>query len=69
MTEPKVKIELEEWEAELFVKFRKYLLQFQKLQGQNIFEKDFTGRVVLDILDGSVKNLQKIINFHFQIKI
>ena len=65
----KVKIELDEYEANEFVLFRKYYFQFNKMLEKGIFEKDFTGRVILDVMAGDVKNLQKIMSYHFQIKV
>lgn len=69
MNEEKIPIYLEPLEAENFILFQKYYLQFQKMLDKGVFEKEFTGRVVLDVLNGDLKNLQKITNFHFEIRI
>lgn len=64
-----IKLELTELEANSFVLFQKYYPQFMKLAEKDIFNKEFTGRIVLDILQGDVKNLQKVMSYHFQIRI
>jgi hypothetical protein len=68
-TEDKIKIELDECEAEQFVQFRKYYQQFNRLREQGIFDDSFTGRVVLDCHRGIIKNLQRITNIHFSIRL
>ena len=65
----KIKIYMDEYEANQFVEFRKFYQQFNRLQSQGIFDKDFTGRVVLDCHQGIIKNLQRITSIHFQIGI
>jgi len=64
-----IKIELTELDANSFVQFQRHYAQFMRLQQQGVFEKEFTGKVVCDVLNGSIKNLQKITSFHFKLEI
>lgn len=47
-------IELSPIDAEHFVKFKNYYPQFVKLLEENVFDKGFTGQVVLDIYQGNI---------------
>jgi hypothetical protein len=62
-------ITLSDSEAEAFIKFQRFYPQFIRMVNQNVFERDFTGRVILDLHNGEIKNLQKITNIHFTIQI
>lgn len=69
MTDKKITIELSEEDAKLFALFEKYYLQFKKIIDQDVFDKDFTAKVVLDVHYGVIRNLQKILNYRFDIRI
>lgn len=56
-------------QLEQIAQVQKYYLQFMRIVNQDIFDKKFTGKVILDIHQGNVKNLQKITNFRFEINV
>ena len=47
-------IELSPIDAEYFVKFQQYYQQFSKIIEDDVFDKGFTGQVVLDIFQGNI---------------
>jgi hypothetical protein len=67
--EDKITIELTELEANSFILFQKYYPEFIRLQQQGIFNKEFTGQVILDILQGEIKNLKKVLSIHYEFRI
>ena len=69
MEQEKIIITLSELEANSFVEFQRHYVTFMRLQQQGVFDKNFTGKVVIDILNGSIKNIQKITSFHFKLEI
>lgn len=58
--EKKINVELTDLQAEQFVLFQKYYLQFIKLIEKKAFDKEFTGQIVLDILQGQIRNQKKV---------
>ena len=67
--EENTKIGFTDEQLEQIALFQKHWYKYNQLLQQGIFEKEFTGRVVIDVLQGSVKNLQKITSYHFKITI
>jgi hypothetical protein len=58
-------IELNELDQQSFVLWQKYYAQFYKLLEKKVFEKEFTGQIVLDVLNGNIENLKKGESWHF----
>ena len=58
-------IELNELDQQSFVLWQKYYAQFYKLIEKKLFEPDFTGQIVLDVLNGEIKNLKKGESWHY----
>lgn len=67
--ENRTTIELDDYEANLFLEFRKHYNQINKILQKEVFDKDFTGRVILNIKDGQIGNMEKYIAYHYKIEI
>ena len=67
MPEEKITIQVSEMDANSYIQFQKHYAHFMWLQRHGIFDKDFTGQVVIDVLGGNIKNLKKITNYHLKI--
>jgi hypothetical protein len=63
--EDKIKIDLSELDAQSFCLFQKYYCQFYKFIEKKVFEPEFTGQVILDILNGEIKNLKRDETWHY----
>lgn len=60
-----VAVDMDNSEAEQFVLFRKHYLQFKKFIDHGVFEQNYTGRVVIDIKDGRIKEFDKNFKCHY----
>ena len=58
-------VELSELDQQSFILFQKYYHQFYKFLDKRVFESDFTGQVILDILNGEIKNLKRDETWHY----
>lgn len=65
----KLQIEFTEQQLEQIAVMNKYYPQFMKIINSGCFEKEFTGRIIVDILRGEIKNLKRITNIHFEVRL
>ena len=56
---PYASVELSEDEAIEFALFRRYYLQFRKFLEHGVFDPKYTGKVILDIKDGRIREFEK----------
>jgi hypothetical protein len=61
-----IAIELDQNEANEFVLFRKHYFQFKKFLDHQVFESNYTGKVVLDIKDGRIRDFDKGLRCHYE---
>ena len=58
-------VELSNQQADEMALCNKYLIQFRKLIEKKVLEPEFTGQVILDILNGQIKNLKRDETWHY----
>ena len=63
---PYATIELSQEEAVEFALFRKNYIQFRKFLEHGVFESNYTGKVVLDIKDGRIREFDKGLRCHYE---